>query len=554
MAERSSVALITPAAGRPAERPRRRWPLVAAAVALALAVVTAVVWRENRRLAEVAPALGMEPGAVPWLLPAAALLSDLLVVVIAGQLLAAGFLRPLTRRAMRVAFVVAVAWVVTVAVRIVLTASEVFGRPTVDARAVEYFLVELPSGRALLLSLALAVAVAVGCFLARTPNGAAFVLALALVAVMPPVTAGHASTGGSHQVVVSALVLHVAAAVLWVGGLAAVLLGPRAPAGELATAVRRFSHLALVCCGVTLLTGLVGAAARLAQWSDLYTSAYGLVVTAKAAAILLLAGLGQRHRRVSLPRLAAGSSWAFARLATVELLVMAATIGLAAGLARTPPPNDFGVALVETPATPLLRWIPEPIFLTAAAVAIAAYLTAARRLPWPRARLASWVAGWLLLVVAASSPLAAAGPALGAGSGASTVQHFAVAILVPALVVSGRPRVLALTADGVPERLTALLESPGLRLLTRPAVIVPLYALSLYGVVLSATYDWNARSHGLHLLVYACVVATGIGTTTVIAEYAHRAGSLPRHALTAVLVAVAALQVAFVTALSSTGG
>jgi putative copper resistance protein D len=49
-----------------------------------------------------------------------------------------------------------------------------------------------------------------------------------------------------------------------------------------------------------------------------------------------LVGIGWWHRRSTLPALEAGKAWAFWRLAAVEIAVMAATVGLAVALSRTP--------------------------------------------------------------------------------------------------------------------------------------------------------------------------------------------------------------------------
>ncbi len=66
------------------------------------------------------------------------------------------------------------------------------------------------------------------------------------------------------------------------------------------------------------------------------TTGYGALVFAKAVAFALLVAIGWWHRRTTLPRLATGDPAAFRRLAVVELLIMAATIGLAVALSRTP--------------------------------------------------------------------------------------------------------------------------------------------------------------------------------------------------------------------------
>ena len=80
----------------------------------------------------------------------------------------------------------------------------------------------------------------------------AVLLGIALLGPLPVALTGHSAGGGAHDIATDSLVLHVLAASLWVGGLVAVLgrrgrdRGPDR-AAALATAVPRFSRLALVC-------------------------------------------------------------------------------------------------------------------------------------------------------------------------------------------------------------------------------------------------------------------------------------------------------------------
>ena len=69
-------------------------------------------------------------------------------------------------------------------------------------------------------------------------------LVIALLGMLTPGVTGHASSSASHEVAVTTVALHVAAASLWVGGLAGilVLLGQRREL--LQVALPRFSTLA----------------------------------------------------------------------------------------------------------------------------------------------------------------------------------------------------------------------------------------------------------------------------------------------------------------------
>jgi hypothetical protein len=162
------------------------------------------------------------------------------------------------------------------------------------------------------------------------------VVPLAVLALVPPLLTGHVRTAAVPWLTGSALVLHVAAAATWVGGLAAVgwlVLADR----PWTRALRRYSPLALVCAATVALSGVLVASSRIGGVTDLLRSGYGVVVLAKVAALLALLGCGLVQRRIVLatdppPR------QAFLLLAGAELTVMVLTFALAAGLSQTPPP------------------------------------------------------------------------------------------------------------------------------------------------------------------------------------------------------------------------
>jgi putative copper export protein len=164
---------------------------------------------------------------------------------------------------------------------------------------------------------------------------------LTAAALTVPLLTGHGAldrTSAWSVLATSSLVVHVVAATAWIGGLAGVLRYARSR-----QAVELFSGLALVCAVTMGITGLVTAEIHLGgrqegwglitQW---VTSGYGALVFAKSVAFALLVVVGWWHRRATLPDLATGDPAAFRRLAVVELLIMAGTVGLAVALSRTP--------------------------------------------------------------------------------------------------------------------------------------------------------------------------------------------------------------------------
>lgn len=497
----STATTTATAGGIKAPGIRRPVLLGGAGVVLAAVVALAVTARETAETARMADVLGLDLGWAPWLVPVTGTAGTLSAVAVVGLLLSAGFLaRPASRRATGIA---ALVWTAVTAVRICAGTSEVFGVPvrqSLHPRQLWFFVTEVPTGQALLMTLALAAAVALGCRFATGADGAAVLTVLAVVAILPPVAAGHASTAGNHQVITSALMLHAASAVVWTGGLLALVLDARQPT----VAVRRFSGIALWCFAVTVATGLIGAAARVERWSDLTSTRYGAILVAKAVALTVLGAFGWWHRRRSLPALAAGRPRAFARVAGAELLVLAATMGLAVALSRTAPPNDLGAIVFDTPLTPTLRWVPEPLLLLLAVVAVVAYVAGVRRVPgWSGRRTAAWASGWSLLVAAGTLRFAT----VDASETVAVLQPLVAAFAVPALLVAGSPAVLARAAGA--DRLAAAAGSRPLLVLRRPGLAVTLYAAAGFGLAVGVVEDWAAARHGVHLLSYLAVVAAG---------------------------------------------
>jgi copper resistance protein D len=155
-------------------------------------------------------------------------------------------------------------------------------------------------------------------------------LVAALLGVLTPTVTGHAGSAPDHQLAVVTTALHAGAAALWVGGLGALVVLVARYRELLAGSLPRFSRLAGVCVVAVALTGAVGAALRLPGWDALLTTPYGLLVVAKAGALVLLAWLGGLARR----RLAAGRLPVL-RWAGAELALMAVVLGLAAALTQT---------------------------------------------------------------------------------------------------------------------------------------------------------------------------------------------------------------------------
>jgi hypothetical protein len=129
---------------------------------------------------------------------------------------------------------------------------------------------------------------------------------------------------------------------VWIGGLAALLVGIRgAPSTEKTASVRRFSIVAAAGLGVVLATGIVRAFSELRGWGELVTTGYGRAVLAKLALVGLIAGVAARNRTSAVP--SARSDLApLRRGARIELALAAAALAVAALLGTLAPPLAGG--------------------------------------------------------------------------------------------------------------------------------------------------------------------------------------------------------------------
>ena len=341
---------VEPGAAGPS---RRRLALAAAAASALGLTVAAVVGG-----AAAAPLLA-DPGLVSrWGLLAVragydiAAMATIGVLVVAVVLLpAAGALSVEAERLVRVAGRWSAAWSVVAALSVTFVLSDIVGTPVWQVLSPDVLplAADLPQTRALLSSAWLAALVAFGARWCSTVVMGRLLLVTAIGALLPLLLTGHTGHGDQYLTAVLGLAGHVTAACVWVGGLLA--LGVYLRSAELlAVVLPRYSRVALVCFAVVAGSGLLMGWISLSAPADLWGTPYGQLVLGKTAALAVLGLLGHRHRERTLPAVAARRPRAFLALAAVELVVMAATAGLAVGLSRTAPPEggDHAAGVTST--------------------------------------------------------------------------------------------------------------------------------------------------------------------------------------------------------------
>ncbi len=172
--------------------------------------------------------------------------------------------------------------------------------------------------------------VAEGAALTLCLLGRRMVAPVAIFAAASLAFAGHAAAQEQPAGPILADALHVLSAGVWAGGIMALatVRPPEGWSGEGGRALLlRFGRVALIAFAITAMTGVLAAATALSLLSDLWTTSYGIVLSAKSAGVLVM---------VVLSALAWRRGFGFIRFeAGVAILVLAAT----AVLAATPIPS-----------------------------------------------------------------------------------------------------------------------------------------------------------------------------------------------------------------------
>ena len=160
--------------------------------------------------------------------------------------------------------------------------------------------------------------------LARCMQGRPAVAPLAIFAAAALAFASHAAALQPAAGPIFADVVHVLSAGMWAGGIMA--LGTLRPPGgwrgeEGRALLLRFGRVALIAFAITAMTGVLDATSELREPADLWTTSYGLVLSAKSAGVLVMLVLSALAWRQGFGpvRLEAG----------VAILVLAATAVLA---------------------------------------------------------------------------------------------------------------------------------------------------------------------------------------------------------------------------------
>ncbi|MBO0853430.1 MAG: bifunctional copper resistance protein CopD/cytochrome c oxidase assembly protein [Nocardia sp.] len=478
-------------------------------------------------------------------LPVVRALADFSAAVAVGSLLFAAFLCPPQQdglldvggyRALRRAGTAALSWAVTSLLLIPLTLSDTTGQPVgkvLQPDQVWHAIDRVAVAGSWRATAIMAVVLAIGCRLALRWGWTPVLFAWSVLGLVPIALTGHSSAGGAHDVATNSLILHLVGMAVWAGGLFAVLAYAMRDGEYTALAARRFSAVASCAFVVVAVSGVLNAWVRV-TWGDLLGTTYGRLIIAKTVALCLLGVAGFFQRRRALPALQEQppNRSALVSYAGVEILIFAATIGLAVGLGRTPPPDlrrvpspaevELGYNLAGPPTLGriLFDWRFDIMFGTLAIVLAVLYLAGVRRMrrrgdKWPVGRTVAWLCGCAVLLIATSSGVGRYAPAM---FSVHMAQHMLLSMLAPVLFALGGPVLLALRAlpvagrnapPGPREWILAAVHNPVSRFMTQPVVATAFFVVGFYALYLGGIFDATVGQHGAHLAMNLHFLVSG---------------------------------------------
>ena len=170
----------------------------------------------------------------------------------------------------------------------------------------------------------------------------------ALLALVGPSLVGHSRAFTPSALLVAADVLHVTAGAVWLGGLVGLVLTMRALAGREVVAAHTLARFSTIAGGVLLAVALTGGFLGwriVGSWSGLVTTTYGVLLLAKVAIALVVAGVGGWNRWRVLPSVRAATGFgdreraaaAVTRTVRVEAVLLVALLGVTGFLVNQSP-------------------------------------------------------------------------------------------------------------------------------------------------------------------------------------------------------------------------
>ena len=465
----------------------------------------------------------------------------------------------------------AAAWFIGVSGLIIFTLAQILNTPlsgALDVTTIRSFVTQITLGQYLAFEALIALFVFACSFQAKKIVSLIVLLLVSVAGLIAPVFQSHAASSGSHSLVIGSLVIHVIGLSMWVGGILAIAM---LSASDRAIAVPRFSQLALWSAIAVVISGAINAWARL-NFTSAWDSTYAYIVIATIA----LVGIGYLHRK-NLEGKESINWIGFARLLSVEAIIMIVTVAMGSWLSNTGSPDrpgaqkyDPALAIVgfATPPKPtwssiFLSYEPNALIIGLLVIMVALYVKGVMVLTkrgdkWPVGRTISFAVGIAVIDFATSGGL---GLYAHFSFSYHMIAHMLLAMIAPIGLVLGAPMTLALrtlpqgrtsSERGVRGSLLAALHSKVGAFYTNPIVALLIFDGSLFALYFTDLFASMMQSHIGHLFMTLHFLAAGFLFFFVVIGIDPNPRKIPHLVKIVILFAAMSIHAFFSVALMST--
>jgi putative copper resistance protein D len=398
----------------------------------------------------------------------------------------------------------------------------------IDPTTLTSYLTQTTLGKSMFFQLVVIAIVVVALPLIRRALPLLLFTGFALLALIAPIFQSHSAANGSHSLAIGALVTHVIALSLWVGGLFGILI---APVTLRIGALYRFSVLALWAAIAVVISGLATAWTRLHERAT-WNTQYAYVVIAKVILTIALLAMGYANRKALASRVEVRLQ-ELIRLIAVEAMVMVTVVLMGSWLSQIQPPvgetsNLSPAELIvgmKTPPPPTILNIlklynPDALMIAILITAVALYIKGVAVLKkrgdsWPVGRTVSFAVSIALIELATSG-------GLGVYSLFSfeyhMMAHMLLGMIAPIGLALAAPITLALrtlpqgrdqSERGVRALALTALHSRYSVILTHPITALALFDGSLFVLYFTKLFGNLMGNHAGHLLMNIHFILAG---------------------------------------------
>ena len=345
-----------------------------------------------------------------------------------------------------------------------------------------------------------------------------------MVAIASPVFQSHGSSSGHHGLAIGALVIHVIALSLWVGGLIGLA---QLNKDEQKIALPRFSEIALWSAIAVALSGVATAWTRLDSIQS-WQSKYGAIVILKVFLTFILIGFGALHRRWLINK----DYPSIFRLIIGEIAVMATTVFVGSWLSTTAPPvknieisQSLLITGLEMPKPPtvggvFLAYDPDGLMIGLLILAVVLYIKGVivltqRGDKWPVGRTIAFALGISAIDFATSGGL---GVYARFAFSNHMLAHMVLGMIAPIGIVLGAPITLALRTlpagrnkdeRGIRGSFISLLHSKFGKLSANPIVALAIFDGSLFLLYFTPLFSNLMVGHSGHFFMNIHFILAG---------------------------------------------